>query len=245
MKTFRHIAEETDTPFFFLDIPQDDDEAGRAYLTSQLEALIAFMERITGRPLDRIRLEEATNHLQMSNKLMDTIYKKRCCLTRNVFHGHQMINFMLPMNAMAGSPRLVRICRAIIRDLDDERVYNHTFPKDLSKEAIRIVWSHIAPAFQYNDIWPAIDDGMRSKIIMEECTRAPIMDTSDSLAQIVSRLINIPGNGTMERRLQFLETICGDAEADGIVHFSHWAAIRLRAPRPLCKTILPSWVSPF
>ncbi|MDQ5986843.1 MAG: hypothetical protein CSYNP_02576 [Syntrophus sp. SKADARSKE-3] len=245
LNTFRHIAEETDTPFFFLDIPHNDNEAGRAYLTSQLEALIAFIERIIGRPLNSIRLEEAANHLKVSSKLMDTIYKKRCRLTRNIFHGHEMIDFMLAMNIMAGSSRLVSICRAIDRDIDDGSVYNHTLPKELPKDAVRIVWSHIAPTFQYSDIWPAIDDGISSKIVMEECTRVPVIDTSNSLAQIVSRLINIPGNEPMKRRLQLLETICDDSGADGIVHFSNWGCQQATGAAPIMQHYFAEMGIPF
>ena len=146
VKTFHHLSEEMGIPFFFLDIPQNDDPAGVTYLVSQLRELIAFIEGVTGRAFDGSRLDEAAANMGTCRDLLTAIYAKRCRLTRNLYHGHQMINFMLPLNAMAGSARLVRICRAILADLDREGLHNPAFPAEISGETLRIVWAHIAPA---------------------------------------------------------------------------------------------------
>ena len=237
VNTFRNLAEETGAPFFFLDIPQNDEPAGVAYLVSQLRELIAFIEEVTGKMLDRVRLDRATGALQTSRELLDAIYAKRCDLSRNLYHGHQMINFMLPLHTLAGSPSLVRICRSILGDLNREGLHNQAFPPETTPDTIRILWAHIAPAFQYNDIWPFIDDGRHAKIVMEECTRLPVdhRDDGDGLERIARRLINIPGNGPLGKRLQLLETICREARADGIVHFCHWGCHQAAGAAPLME----------
>ena len=237
VKTFEHLAEETGAPFFFLDVPQMEDPAGVAYLVSQLQELIAFIGRVTGRAFDPLRLDKAAAELRTSRELWEAIHVRRCRLRRNLYHGHQMINFMLPWNTLSGSPRLTRICRAILADLDREALYNRAFPPESSGETIRIVWAHIAPAFQYNEIWPFIDDGKSAKIVMEECTRFPVdpPDTGDALERIARRLINTPGNGPLEKRLRVLETLCREARADGIVHFSHWGCHQASGAVPLMQ----------
>jgi benzoyl-CoA reductase/2-hydroxyglutaryl-CoA dehydratase subunit BcrC/BadD/HgdB len=238
VKTFHHLSEELGVPFFFLDIPQNADPAGVTYLVSQLRELIAFIEEVTGRVFAMSRLNEAATHMRTCHDLLEEIYAKRCRLTRNLYHGHQMINFMLPLNAMSGSARLVRICRAILADLDREKLYNPAFPPEMSEGTLRIVWAHIAPAFQYNEAWPFIDDGKGAKIVMEESTRLPIEPaggTGDNLELIARRLINTPGNGPLEKRLQVLETLCREAQADGIVHFSHWGCHQAAGAAPLME----------
>jgi benzoyl-CoA reductase/2-hydroxyglutaryl-CoA dehydratase subunit BcrC/BadD/HgdB len=235
--TFEHLAEETGAPLFFLDIPQQDDTAGVAYLVSQLRELITFIEEVTGRPLDRAKLDRAVADMLLCSKLLEDIYVKRCRLTRNLYHGHQMINLMVPLSVMSGSPRLVRICRAILADLDRKGLHNSGLPPEMTGETLRILWAHIVPAFQYNDIWPFIDDGKNAKIVMEECTRLATgpVESADSLELIARRLINIPGNGPLEKRLDHLEKLCRDARADGIVHFCHWGCHQAAGVAPLME----------
>jgi benzoyl-CoA reductase/2-hydroxyglutaryl-CoA dehydratase subunit BcrC/BadD/HgdB len=237
IKTFRHLAEKAGVPFFFLDIPQNDDQAGVAYLVSQLQELIGHIETLTGKTMDQARLDAAAQNIAITGQLMETIYRLRCRLQRNVYYGHQMINFMLPLAAMSGSDRLIKICRTIIADLEDGRVYNRAFPPEISPETIKIIWAHIAPVFQYNDIWPFIDDGVRSKVYLEECTGYMEGDINsyDALEIIARRLIKTPGNGPLERRLNSLEKIYADTGADGIVHFSHWGCHQASGVTPLLQ----------
>ncbi len=237
IKTFRHLAEKARVPFFFPDIPQNDDQAGIAYLVSQLQELIEKIEELTGKNLDQASLKAAAGNVLITAQLMEEIYRLRCRLSRNVYYGHQMINFMLPLTAMSGSARLVKICRAIIADLGDSNIYNAAFPKDISAETIKIIWAHIAPVFQYNEVWPFIDDGVRAKVYLEECTGFLGADikSCDALEIIARRLISTPGNGPLTRRLNNLEKIYRDAAADGIVHFSHWGCHQASGATPLLQ----------
>jgi len=247
IKTFRHLAEKKGVPFFFLDIPQNDDKAGIAYVISQLQELIANIETLTGKTLDQHKLNVAAQNVLITGRLMEKIYRLRCLLSRNVYYGHQMINFMLPLAAMSGSARLIKICRAIIADLDDGNIYNSAFPKDISTETIKIVWAHIAPVFQYNEVWPFIDDGVRAKVYLEECTG--YLDggikSADPLEIIARRLINTPGNGPLTRRLNNLEKIYNDSAADGIVHFSHWGCHQASGATPLLQKHFAKLGIPF
>jgi benzoyl-CoA reductase/2-hydroxyglutaryl-CoA dehydratase subunit BcrC/BadD/HgdB len=237
IKTFRHLAEKNGVPFFFLDIPQNDDQAGMAYMIGQLQELMEKIESLTGKTIDQLSLDAAAQNVLITGQLMDEIYRLRCRLQRNVYYGHQMINFMLPLNAMSGSERLIKICRTIIADLTDSKIYNSNFPKDISEETIRIIWAHIAPVFQYNEVWPFIDDGVRAKVYLEECTGYldGKIKSSNSLEIIARRLINTPGNGPLTRRLNNLEKIYRDAAAEGIVHFSHWGCHQASGATPLLQ----------
>ncbi|PKN70081.1 MAG: hypothetical protein CVU52_09230 [Deltaproteobacteria bacterium HGW-Deltaproteobacteria-10] len=247
IKTFRHLAEKNSVPFFFLDIPQNDDEAGIDYLVSQLQELIEKIEALTGKKLDKAKLDAAAQNVLTTGELMEEIYRLRCQLRRNVYYGHQMINFMLPLAAMSGSARLIKICRTIISDLADSNIYNSNFPKDLSGETIKIVWAHIAPVFQYNEVWPFIDDGVRAKVYLEECTGYldGKVKSRDPLEIIARRLINTPGNGPLTKRLDNLERIYKDAGAHGIVHFSHWGCHQASGATPLLQKHFAEREIPF
>ncbi len=247
IKTFRHLADKKGVPFFFLDIPQNDDKAGIAYLISQLQELISKIEALTGKTLDKARLDVAAKNVKTTAQLMEEIYDKRCHLSRNVYYGHQMINFMLPLAAMSGSARLIKICRAIMADLQNPDIYNQAFPREMTEETIKIIWAHIAPVFQYNEVWPFIDDGVRAKVYLEECTGflGPDVKDCDALEVIARRLINTPGNGSLTRRLNHLEKIYRDADADGIVHFSHWGCHQASGATPLMQKHFAKLGIPF
>jgi len=247
IKTFRYLAQTAKAPFFFLDIPQNDDPAGVAYLVEQLRELMTGIEDLTGKTCDRERLRAAARNVLATGRLIEDIYRLRCRLTRNVYYGHQMINFMLPLAAMSGSDRLVTICRAIRADLGNRRIHHAHFPKDLSADTVKIVWAHIAPVFQYNEVWPFIDDGLRAKVYLEECTgySAWGSENDDPLEIIARRLIGTPGNGSLERRLHHLEKIYRDAGADGIVHFSHWGCHQASGATPLLQKYFAERGIPF
>jgi benzoyl-CoA reductase/2-hydroxyglutaryl-CoA dehydratase subunit BcrC/BadD/HgdB len=148
---------------------------------------------------------------------------------------------------MSGSERLIKICRTIIDDLNNSNVYNSNFPKYISAETIKIIWAHIAPVFQYNEVWPFIDDGVRAKVYLEECTGYldGNIKSRDPLEIIARRLINTPGNGPLIRRLDNLEKIYNDAGAHGIVHFSHWGCHQASGATPLLQKHFAGLGIPF
>ena len=68
IKTFRHLAEKKEVPFFFLDIPQNDDTAGIVYLVAQLQELIEKIEALTGKTLDKARLDAAARNVRIAGE---------------------------------------------------------------------------------------------------------------------------------------------------------------------------------
>ncbi len=248
--SFRQLAARRDLPFRLLDIPPEPSGPAVGYLVEQLRDLAALLQSLTGRPLDESAFEEAVAHSRETVRLARTLYRQRCSLRRNVFHAHQMINLLFPLQSLAGTRRLNDTLRALIHDLDDGRRWGRSFGQPLTEpDAVRIVWAHIAPLYDYNAIWNILDDGRQAKIVAEECSHLDLDPDADDcrepFAFVARRLIATPQNGPLERRLERLEHIRREAGADAVIHFSHWGCHQAAGAAPLMARHFQSLGVPF
>jgi hypothetical protein len=175
--SFRHLATGLDLPYAFLDVPPEATTSAVHWLVEQLRDLAGQVERLTGRPLDRLRLSRATRRAREAAVLARRLFEARCAIDRNVFHGHQMINLMLPLNAMVGSAALCRTLGALVRDATAEGRYCRDYrASQTSPGAARLLWAHIAPLYDYNLVWAVLDQGERAKLVAEECSHWDLRD---------------------------------------------------------------------
>ena len=236
--SFRQLAARRGLPFRLLDIPPEPSGPAVAYLVEQLRDLAALLQSLTGRPLNEASFEAAVDRSREAVRLARTLYRQRCSLGRNVFHAHQMINLLFPLHSLAGTRRLNDTLRALIRDLGDGRRWCRSYGRPLTDpDAVRLVWAHIAPLYDYNSVWGILDDGQRAKIVAEECSHLDLDPDADEcrdpFAFVARRLIATPQNGPLERRLERLERIRRESGADAVVHFSHWGCHQAAGAAPL------------
>ena len=159
------LAARRGLPFRLLDIPPEPSGPAVAYLVEQLRDLAALLQSLTGRPLNEASFEAAVDRSREAVRLARTLYRQRCSLGRNVFHAHQMINLLFPLHSLAGTRRLNDTLRALIRDLGDGRRWCRSYGRPLTDpDAVRLVWAHIAPLYDYNSVWGILDDGQRAKV---------------------------------------------------------------------------------
>jgi benzoyl-CoA reductase/2-hydroxyglutaryl-CoA dehydratase subunit BcrC/BadD/HgdB len=246
--SFRLLAGRRDVPFVFLDVPAEPTAAGVAYLVEQLKDLGSTLERLTGRPLDSARLSAAVARSRRAVTLARQLFARRCTVDRNLFRGHQMINMMLALNAMAGSAALCRILEALNRDAGDPARWCRDYASvRTAPSAVRLLWTHIAPLYDYNHVWAVLDDGGRAKVVGEECSHwdESALKAHDDIEFVARRLIGVPQNGPLEQRLLRIERLRREARADAVVHFSHWGCHQAAGAVPMMQRFFNERGVPF
>lgn len=246
--SFRLLAERRHVPFVFLHVPPEATPAAVSYLVEQLRALASRLEELTGRPLDARRLAVAVAHSREAARLARHLFVRRSGLRRNVFQGHQMINLMFSLNAMAGTEALCATLASLIRDTEDEARWSERYAAPATADsAVRLVWTHIAPLYNYDAVWAVVDDGRRAKVVAEECSHwdEAALACEDDFEFVARRLIGVPQNGTLERRLERLERLRREAGAEAVVHFSHWGCHQAAGAVPLMQRFFTERGVPF
>lgn len=246
--SFRLLAERHELPFIFLDIPAEPTPAAISYLVEQLHAVVAALGGITGRPIDTHRLSQAVARSRDAARLARRLFLRRGGLDRNLFRAPQMINMMFALNAMAGTRGLCETLEMLNRDTDDPATWCTDFPAaHTGPSAARLLWTHIAPLYNYNMVWSVIDDGRRAKVVSEECSHWDDveLDCADEVEFIARRLIGVPQNGPLERRLERIERLRRESGADAVIHFSHWGCHQAAGAVPLMQRFFNERGVPF
>lgn len=246
--SFRLLAERADVPFVFLDVPSEAGPADVAYLVEQLHAASTSIENVTGRSLDRHRLSAAVGRSREAARLARRLFLRRGTLTRNLFRGHQMINLMFPLNAMAGTRALCATLDLLLRETEDSTAWCGDYEQPRTEpSAARLLWTHIAPLYNYDPVWAVLDDGRRAKIVGEECSHwdEAGLECEDDIEFVARRLIGVPQNGSLERRLERLERLRREAGADAVVHFAQWGCCQSAGAVPTMQRFFEDRGVPF
>ena len=224
LKSFNDAALANKSPFMFLDIPFEENEASVRYLKDQLSELVGkFSEMFGGEHMEE-NLRRSVVLANEGMKRLKRIYSLRKVSSPNIFRGHEMINFCFPSHYLLGSDVLVKIADKMIESFESGGD-RHGYYRDtkLVKGCKRLMWMHIVPQYD-TPLWDLIDNGVTSKIVCEEYT-APYFDgydVSDPLGSIARRLISHPSNGELSRRVEHAIKIAKDFNVDGVVHYSSW-----------------------
>jgi benzoyl-CoA reductase/2-hydroxyglutaryl-CoA dehydratase subunit BcrC/BadD/HgdB len=247
--SFRLLAGRVGVPFLFLDVPAEATPADVAYLVEQLHATTASIETLTGRSLDRSRLSAAVGLTREAARLARRLFLRRCALTRSVFRGPQMINVMFSLNAMAGTRALCDTLDLLVRQAEDSTTAGHDDDprSEAAPRPARLLWTHIAPLYNYDRVWTVLDDGRRAKVVAEECSHwdDAALDCRDDFEFVARRLIGVPQNGSLERRVARLDRLRRESGADAVVHFSHWGCHQSAGAVPLVQRFFEDRGVPF
>jgi len=144
VKWYQVLAEHYDIPLFVLDTPfvygEEPDQAAVAYVRAQLEEMIAFLERHTGRTLRASRLRQVMERSQEATTLWKEI-RMACKARPSPLNAPDLFVNMAPIVVLRGTAEAVRFYRRLKAEVL-ERVERGVGA--VPGERYRLLWDNIA-----------------------------------------------------------------------------------------------------
>ncbi len=152
IKWFEHLAEYFQIPLIMIDVPfrreKEVHPEDVAYVRSQLEDLIHFCERLTGRKLDEARLQEILAYSRRAEEGWSRV-KELLKAKPAPFDGYfDAINMMGPINVLRGTREAAEFFEEAVR-IAEERVKEGVGP--LPEERFRVVFEGPPPYPYYRN----------------------------------------------------------------------------------------------
>ena len=214
-----NLADLFNKDLFVLNVPQEDSEQNVAYLADQIKAMVEFVTRHTGEPLDEDKLRLAVENTNRARKIMQDVYQ----LAQNVpspTDGRLLSNFGLVMPLFCGTEAAVDIAQAY-KDEFTARVDNGI--PGVPDEKLRLLW--IQNRIQFNNpLVELLEKEYRANIVSDELNDIfwdPI-DPQDPYPGMARRAIAIPLNGSIQRRIGHLQKLARDYRLDGAINPCNW-----------------------
>ena len=214
-----NLADLFNKDLFVLNVPQEDSEQNVAYLADQIRAMVEFVTRHTGEPLDEGKLRQAVENTNRARKIMEDVYK----LAQNVpspTDGRLLTNFGLVMPLFCGTEAAVEIAQAY-KDEFTARVDNGI--SGVPDEKLRLLW--IQNRIQFNNpLVELLEKEYRANIVSDELNDIfwdPI-DPQDPYPGMARRAIAIPLNGSIQRRIGHLQRLARAYSLDGAINPCNW-----------------------
>ncbi len=212
INTFRHITEKKQIPAYVIDVPDTYSADSVAYVTSQLQELIALLEKTLGRRFDIDRLREILERENASHKVyLDFLKKRRTKFYPTTLTIQMYMLFASHLNI--GSEETLHFYRHLLTDIDN-------YPDFDGK---RILWVHLLPFYQ--DTLKQYFNFSRNYQIQALDMNLDYMeplDCSRPLEALAEKMLRNVYNGPYERKISFVRQLADDVGADGIIHFCHW-----------------------
>ncbi|MBN1470228.1 MAG: 2-hydroxyacyl-CoA dehydratase [Syntrophaceae bacterium] len=221
-KLGRFAAEEYGRKDFFIDIPyggclMKEDELKYAvdYVAHQLENMVDFIERETGRKLDGDKLSQA---LQYSNEAREW-YLKVDELRKNnppLISGVKILDFSTVLLNIWGTKESADIFKSLY-----EEVSKVAEQGGLPNEKYRIGWIHLRPYYD-NTIINYLEKECGVYIIKEEINQIfwDEHDLKDPFRSIARKLLKNPAYSPMEVRIDIYRKVIKDYRFDGLIGFT-------------------------
>ena len=214
-----NLADLFNKDLFVLNVPQEDSEQNVAYLADQIRAMVEFVTRHTGEPLDEGKLRQAVENTNRARKIMEDVYQ----LAQNVpspTDGRLLTNFGLVMPLFCGTEAAVEIAQAY-KDEFTARLDNGI--SGVPDEKLRLLW--IQNRIQFNNpLVELLEKEYRANIVSDELNDIfwdPI-DPQDPYPGMARRAIAIPLNGSIQRRIGHLQRLARAYSLDGAINPCNW-----------------------
>jgi len=207
------------SPFFFLDIPQTEDEAAVAYVTTQLRELVDCLTTELGFPLKPEQMRQAVRSSNEARALALEVTAMREADPAPL-RGSAMLDQLGLLTSMFGHPTGVAYYRAL-RDYTLERI--RRADPEQANQKVRLYWMHLGPYFP-SELCPHLEDDLGAVIAFEEASTVwwDALDEEQPLPSLARKMLAMYFNGSMERRLNLALHHIARYRCAGAVHFSHW-----------------------
>jgi benzoyl-CoA reductase/2-hydroxyglutaryl-CoA dehydratase subunit BcrC/BadD/HgdB len=207
-------------PSFFLDRPYRDSPVGVDYLVGELQEMAAFLEGITGRPLDGDRLLEALSCSHRMVQLQQEIDGLRKRVPSPVSN-RKIYQLLFVHWLYSGSPEGVRFYQAVRDELQEGS------GPALPPERLRLLSLFVAPSYDWKILdWMEREHGARIVGDPYHCHWGPWeYDPSRPLWSLACKMLNTPACKQLHGPVgEFVADALQDARefrADAAIYWAH------------------------
>jgi benzoyl-CoA reductase/2-hydroxyglutaryl-CoA dehydratase subunit BcrC/BadD/HgdB len=206
-------------PFFFVDVPQSDDEAAVSYLATQLHELVKELTGQLGLSFELERLRQAIRLSNQARALALEVAARREAHPAPL-RGSAMLDQLGILTSILGHPSGVTYYRAL-RDYTADRI-QRAEPEQANQKA-RIYWMHLKP-FYPSTLLSHLEDDLGAVIAAEEASSIwwDELDEQQPLRSLARKMLANYFNGPVERRTSLALRHIARYRCVGAIHFSHW-----------------------
>ncbi|GAB6097103.1 2-hydroxyacyl-CoA dehydratase family protein [Desulfatiferula olefinivorans] len=226
LKWFENEAKRHDRPHFALDVPQlvaGESEARIEeyvdYIEAQLWDLIAFLEKLTGKPFNEKKFMTMVSRSAEICRLFKEIYEYRKRYPANRYF-EWVRTFMLPMVSQWNQKDAIRFYRSELKKA--EKRYGDNASIDGGRERYRVLWEGIT--LWYNvDLYQKVLADKGARIVVDPYTysfaarSAPGATLRETLRRMARDHIIIPFTLNLDRRIAYFNGLIEDYDLDGII----------------------------
>lgn len=211
--SFRYLADYFGVPHLVLDVPLGCDRTNVDYMARQLRDMTDFVEKNSGKKLDKSKLVDS---LAMAKKSIENY--RRILELKAERHEKTKITYhmmdIFALHVLLGTRNVEKFTEMMISDLEK-------MPEE--KTGVRLLWVHtipywqdsIAEIFNYNDDAEVVTCDMCFDGLSDIEPEKPY----DSLAK---QILRNTFNGSADRRIDRAAEYAEKMNIDGIIYFCHW-----------------------
>ncbi len=159
IKWWEALAEKYGVPLFVLDVPYLRDREPRpeelTYLIAQLEEFVAFLEKTTGRTLDRGELVRALTQSRRAEEGWVEYLRSGRYRPSPIDAYFEAVFYMFPINVLRGTPEAAEFY-ALVNEEVRHRRQEGLYP--VPEEKLRLVVEGVPPYPSYRTFWDFFRD---------------------------------------------------------------------------------------
>ena len=222
IKWYQALAQQLNVPFFLLDAPYQHEpglpDHAEQYVAAQLEDLIAWVTKHTGRKLNQRKFDEA---LQLSNEAV-TLWReiRELCQARpSPLNAPDLFLTMAPIVVLRGSKDAVTFYRKLKAEVE-ERVSRGEGA--IVEERYRLLWDNIAIWYRLFRLFSLFTDA-GACFVVDTYTNAwsVSVDTDDPILGLARTYSTVYINQSLQARVDLMAGLVERFGVDGMVFHSN------------------------
>jgi benzoyl-CoA reductase/2-hydroxyglutaryl-CoA dehydratase subunit BcrC/BadD/HgdB len=241
LKTGEMVMEYNHCPGFLFDYPFHQNEAGKKFIISELQAVIDFLEQVTGRKMDWNKLSE---NIAETDKQLDLIRQinSLCKKVPSPFQPQDFLKFLCVDYMGAGKPQITNYLTELRNELAVKVAARQGFA---NPERLRLMGLMIPPWYLQGDIDAALAEHGAAIVCYPnlcEWGEETHLDPDKPLESLAKKLAISPPMRTFgpldERALDPIINCARDYQIDGAVNFTHLGCRQMGPTLKVFKDIL-------
>ncbi len=228
-KTGDFLSKLYDRPGFYLDRPYTNSEKGVQYFVRELEELIAFLERLTGRKMDWDRLGEVMENTRRKTELFREICELRKAVPSPMKNQH-VVEMSMTQDLASGSPELVAFYQSV---RDEVKAAVEKGQGIVAEEKYRLLTFFYYPAHLWK-LLNAMQTDFGAIIVAEPHLSTWCegdIDPSKPLESLARKAFALYDTGPLQPFVDKVVREAGEYRVDGAIYWAHIGC------RQTCATI--------